>query len=157
MTKITLIVVGKTNQKYVEEVVLEYAGRLKHYVSFEIVTIPELKDTKSIPLAVQKQKEGELILKKLQNTDEVILLDDKGKEFTSMEFAAFIEKKSMLNKQIVFVIGGAFGFSPEVYKRANDKISFSRMTFSHQIIRIIFAEQLYRAFTILRGEGYHHE
>jgi 23S rRNA (pseudouridine1915-N3)-methyltransferase len=157
MAKIALLTVGKTTQKYVEEAVVEYTNRLKHYVAFEIVTIPELKDIKNVPVAIQKQKEGELILKKLQDSDEVILLDDKGNEFTSIEYANFIEKKLGNNKRIVFIIGGPFGFSPEVYARANGKISFSRMTFSHQIIRAIFAEQLYRAFTIIKGENYHHE
>lgn len=157
MAKICLIAVGKTTQKYVDEAVLEYSKRLKHYVSFEIIYIPELKDTKNVPVVVQKQKEGDFILKKIEANDEVILLDDKGIEFTSMEYAQFIEKKMVANKRIVFVIGGPFGFSDEVYTRANSKISFSRMTFSHQIIRAIFAEQLYRAFTILKGENYHHE
>ena len=151
MTKIVLLTVGKTTQKYVEEAVMEYSNRLKFYIPFEIITIPELKDIKNVPVAVQKQKEGDLILKKLQNTDDVILLDDKGKEFSSIEYANFIEKKLMNNKRIVFIIGGPFGFSPEVYNRADSKISFSRMTFSHQIIRAIFAEQLYRAFTIIKG------
>lgn len=157
MAKICLIAVGKTTQKYIDEAVHEYCKRLKHYVSFEIVYIPELKDTKNVPMVVQKQKEGDFILKKIEANDEVILLDDKGIEFTSMEYAQFIEKKMVANKRIVFVIGGPFGFSDEVYTRANSKISFSRMTFSHQIIRAIFAEQLYRAFTILKGENYHHE
>ena len=157
MTKITLITVGKTTQRYVEEAVQEYVKRLKHYVSFETLVIPELKDTKNIPVAVQKQKEGELILKKLQDADEVILLDEKGSEYTSTAFANMMEKKLSTSKRIVFVIGGPFGFSPDVYKRANAMLSFSRMTFSHQIIRIIFAEQLYRCFTIIRGEAYHHE
>ena len=156
MTKITLITVGKTTQRYVEEAVQEYIKRLKFYVSFEISVILELKDTKNIPISIQKQKEGELILKKLQDADEVILLDEKGSEYTSVEFANFMEKKLSASKRIVFVIGGPFGFSPDVYKRANAMLSFSRMTFSHQIIRIIFAEQLYRCFTIIRGESYHH-
>jgi 23S rRNA (pseudouridine1915-N3)-methyltransferase len=157
MTKIAFITVGKTTQKYIEEAVREYEKRLKFYVAFEMVFIPELKETKSIPISVQKQKEGELILKKLQPNDDVILLDDKGKEFTSLEYANFLEKKLEVNKRIVFVVGGPYGFSPEVYERANSKVSFSRMTFSHQIIRVIFAEQLYRAFTIMKGESYHHE
>ena len=157
MTKIMLITVGKTTQRYIEEAVQEYVQRLKFYVSFETLVIPELKDTKNIPIPIQKQKEGELILKKLQESDEVILLDEKGSEYTSVKFANFMEKKLSANKRIVFVIGGPFGFSPEMYNRANATLSFSKMTFSHQIIRIIFAEQLYRCFTIIRGEGYHHE
>ena len=148
---------GKTAQKYIEEAVSEYIKRLKFYVSLEIVVIPELKDTKNTPIAIQKQKEGEQILKKIQDNDDVILLDEKGREFTSTEYAAFLERRLAASKRIVFVIGGAFGFSPEMYARANDKISLSQMTFSHQIIRILFTEQLYRAFTIMKGEGYHHE
>ncbi|GHT33739.1 ribosomal RNA large subunit methyltransferase H [Bacteroidia bacterium] len=157
MAKIALITVGKTTQKYVEEAVNEYLKRLKFYVSFELIVIPELKDTKNIPLPLQKEKEGELILKKIEDNDDVILLDEKGREFTSTDFAAFVEKRLLAGKRIVFVIGGPFGFSPDIYARANAKISLSQMTFSHQIIRIIFAEQLYRAFTILKGENYHHE
>ena len=157
MTKIVLITVGKTTQRYVEEAVQEYVKRLKFYISFEISVIPELKDIKNTPISIQKQKEGELILKKLQESDEVILLDEKGNEYTSTAFAGFMEKKLSTSKRIVFVIGGPFGFSPDMYKRANTTLSFSKMTFSHQIIRIIFAEQLYRCFTIIRGESYHHE
>ncbi len=157
MTKIALILVGKTTQSYIEEAVQEYVKRLKHYVSFEIIIIPELKDTKNIPISIQKQKEGECILKKLQDNDDVILLDEKGKEFTSVLYANFIEKKLASGRRIVFVIGGPFGFSPEMYERADTKISFSQMTFSHQLIRVLFAEQLYRAFSILKGENYHHE
>lgn len=157
MTKIMLITVGKTTQQYIEDAVQEYVKRLKFYVPFEMLVIPELKDTKNIPIPIQKQKEGELILKKLQDSDEVILLDEKGSQYTSIEYANFLAKKLSANKRIVFVIGGPFGFSPEVYKRADVLISFSKMTFSHQIIRVIFAEQLYRSFTIMRGESYHHE
>ncbi|MDR1761288.1 MAG: 23S rRNA (pseudouridine(1915)-N(3))-methyltransferase RlmH [Bacteroidales bacterium] len=157
MAKIVLVMVGKTTEAYVEEAVREYVRRLAFYVSFEMLVIPELKDIKNTPVPIQKQKEGELILRKLQDADEVILLDEKGHEYTSVAYANFIEKKLAANKRIVFVIGGPFGFSPEVYKRANVMVSFSRMTFSHQIIRILFAEQLYRSFTIIRGESYHHE
>ncbi|MDR0872005.1 MAG: 23S rRNA (pseudouridine(1915)-N(3))-methyltransferase RlmH [Prevotellaceae bacterium] len=157
MAKIALITVGKTTQKYVEEAVNEYLKRLKFYVPFELIVIPELKDTKNIPVPLQKEKEGELILKKIEDNDDVILLDEKGREFTSTDFSAFVEKRLLAGKRIVFVIGGPFGFSPDIYARANAKISLSQMTFSHQIIRIIFAEQLYRAFTILKGENYHHE
>ena len=157
MAKIALIMVGKTAQKYVDEAVSEYVKRLKFYVSLEIIVIPELKDTKNTPISVQKQKEGEQVLKKIQDNDDVILLDEKGSEFTSVEYAAFLEKRLVASKRIVFVIGGAFGFSPEMYARANSKISLSQMTFSHQIIRILFTEQLYRAFTIMKGENYHHE
>ena len=154
MTKIVLIMVGKTTQKYVSEAVAEYIKRLKFYVSFDVVVVPEAK---SLPVAVQKQKEGEQILRKLQDSDHVILLDEQGLEYTSTGYAAFLEKRLAASKRIVFVIGGAFGFSPEMYARANEKISLSQMTFSHQIVRILFAEQLYRAFTIMKGEGYHHE
>lgn len=156
--RIALLVVGKTTKKYIEEATAEYLGRLKYYnVDFELMVIPELKDTKNIPVVVQKQKEGEAILKKMQTGDNVILLDEKGKEFNSVDFSAFLSKEIDKSKCIVFVIGGPFGFSPDVYARANSKISLSKMTFSHQLIRTVFAEQLYRAFTIMKGESYHHE
>jgi len=156
--KIALLVVGKTTKKFVEEATAEYTGRLKYYnVEFELIVIPELKDTKNIPVAVQKQKEGEMILKKLSSADNVILLDEKGKEFNSVDFSNYLNKEIEKSKRIVFVIGGPFGFSSDVYARADGKISLSKMTFSHQLIRAVFAEQLYRAFTIMKGESYHHE
>lgn len=135
-----------------------YCSRLRHYVPFELVEIPELKNVSALSRDQIKQREGELILKSLRQSDEVILLDEHGREFRSVEFARFLEDRmSRSGRDLVFVVGGAYGFSDEVYSRAGGKISLSRMTFSHQIVRTIFAEQLYRAFTIIKGEPYHHE
>ncbi len=156
--KIILLTVGKTNELSLKNVISDYQKRLKFYIPFEIEEIPELKNTKSLPEEVQRQKEGELIQKNLTDSDEVILLDDKGEQYTSIQFASYLEKKMVSgNKRLVFVVGGPYGFSSEIYKRANGKISLSRMTFSHQMVRLIFTEQVYRAMTILRGEPYHHE
>ena len=156
--KVALILVGKTVNKHFVELIDEYAGRVKHYIGFDIVTIPELKNTKNLSTDQQKQQEGELILKQLQAGDYVVLLDEHGKELRSVEFSAYMEQKMQtVNKRLVFVIGGPYGFSPEVYGRANEKLSLSKMTFSHQMVRLIFVEQLYRAMTIMRGEPYHHE
>jgi 23S rRNA (pseudouridine1915-N3)-methyltransferase len=156
--KIILLTVGKTNELSFKNAISDYQKRLKFYIPFEIEEIPELKNSKNIPEEVQKQKEGELILKNLTDTDDVILLDDKGEEYTSLQFASFLEKKMISgNKRLIFVAGGPYGFSKDVYRRANGKVSLSRMTFSHQMVRLIFTEQLYRAMTILRGEPYHHE
>lgn len=154
----TLLLVGKTVNKHFVELIDEYAGRVKHYIGFDIITIPELKNTKSLSADQQKQQEGELILKQMQAGDHVVLLDEHGKEFRSVEFSSYMEQKMQtVNKRLVFVIGGPYGFSPDVYAKANEKISLSKMTFSHQMVRLIFVEQLYRAMTIIRGEPYHHE
>lgn len=156
--KITLLVVGKSNHSSLIQLQDEYQNRLKHYIGFEMLTIPELKNTKSLSETEQKEKEGELILKQLEVNDELVLLDEKGKQLTSVEFSTFISKKMLSSqKRIVFVVGGPYGFSTKVYNRSNGLISLSKMTFSHQMIRVIFVEQLYRAFTILKGEPYHHE
>lgn len=156
--KVALVLVGKTVNKHFVELIDEYAGRVKHYIGFDIITIPELKNTKSLSADQQKQQEGELILKQMQAGDHVVLLDEYGKEFRSVEFSSYMEQKMQtVNKRLVFVIGGPYGFSPDVYGRANEKISMSKMTFSHQMVRLIFVEQLYRAMTIIRGEPYHHE
>lgn len=156
--KVALILVGKTVNKHFVELIDEYASRVKHYIGFDIVTIPELKNTKKLSVDQQKQQEGELILKQLQPGDHVVLLDEHGKEFRSVEFSRYMEQKvQTVSRRLVFVIGGPYGFSPDVYSYANEKISLSRMTFSHQMIRLIFVEQLYRAMTIMRGEPYHHE
>ena len=156
--KVALIIVGKTVNKHFVELIDEYAGRVKHYIGFDIITIPELKNTKSLSTDQQKQQEGELILKQMQTGDYVVLLDEHGKELRSVEFSAYMEQKMQtVNKRLVFVIGGPYGFSQEVYGRANEKLSLSKMTFSHQMVRLIFVEQLYRAMTIMRGEPYHHE
>ena len=156
--KITLLTVGRTDVRWVKEGLDIYTSRLSHYVPFQIQEIPELKNVSSFSKEQIKTKEGELILKSLKSSDEVILLDEHGREYSSMEFARIMEERiSRGSRDIVFVIGGAYGFSAEVYGRADGKISLSKMTFSHQMVRTIFAEQLYRAFTIIRGEPYHHE
>ena len=156
--KIKLILVGKTNAKYLVEGEKEYEKRLKHYTKFEEIIIPDVKQSGKLSESELKKKEGQLILAKLENSDHVILLDDKGKSYSSVEFANFLQQKMNTSlKSLVFVVGGAFGFSDELYQRANSKISLSKMTFSHQMIRLIFKEQLYRGFSILRGEKYHHE
>lgn len=168
--KITLLVVGKTTDPHIISLIEDYRKRLTHYVPFDLQVIPELKNAKSLSEAQQKQQEGELILKTVGPTAHVILLDEHGKEYRSIEFAAYLQK--LMNGQLTsplkgglgglgpgvfFVVGGPYGFSPDVYARANGKISLSQMTFSHQMIRLIFVEQIYRAMTILRGEPYHHE
>lgn len=155
--KLCLITVGKTVVPWVKEGLDDYAARLKHYIPFEIKEIPELKDTKALSESQIKEKEGALILKAAGNS-EIILLDEHGKQYRSIEFAEQIRHKlAHASKDISFVIGGAYGFSPEVYAAANGKISLSAMTFNHQMVRTVFAEQLYRAFTIIKGEPYHHE
>jgi len=155
--KITLLTVGKTDIGWVKEGLDTYLSRLKHYAPVSLQEIPELKNASSLTQAQIKEKEGQLILKAAGQAD-MILLDERGKEYRSLEFAAKLEQRiTRGGKDIVFVVGGAYGFSPEVYDAAYGKISLSRMTFSHQIVRTIFAEQLYRAFTIMKGEPYHHE
>ncbi len=156
--KITLLTVGKTDKDWVKQGIDIYVSRLKHYIPFTINEIPELKNVSALSKEQIKSREGELILKNIKPADDVILMDEHGKEYTSVDFASLLQKKiSYEGKDIVFVIGGAYGFSDEVYRRANSKISLSKMTFSHQMVRAIFTEQLYRAFTIIRGEPYHHE
>lgn len=156
--KITLLTVGKTDKDWVKQGLEIYVSRLKHYIPFAMVEIPELKNVSALSKDQIKVREGELILKNIRPTDDVVLLDEHGKEYTSVELARSIQEKiSYIGKDIVFIIGGAYGFSPDVYSRANSKISLSKMTFSHQMVRAIFAEQLYRAFTIMKGEPYHHE
>ena len=156
--KITLLTVGKTDKDWVKQAIDIYASRMKHYFPFSIVEIPELKNVSSLSQDQIKTKEGELILKNVKPADDVILLDERGREFSSMEFAKVLQDKISYNgKDIIFVIGGAYGFSDAVRQRSNSKISLSKMTFSHQMVRAIFVEQLYRAFTIMRGEPYHHE
>jgi len=155
--KITLLLVGKTTENYLNEAVSEYLKRLKRYITFELVVIPELKNTKNISCEQQKEKEGLAILSAIETSDEVILLDERGLEYSSVEFASFIEKKGLNSvKRLIFVVGGPYGFSREVYARANGQVSLSQMTFSHQMIRLFFVEQIYRAMTILKGEPYHH-
>ena len=155
--KTLLLLVGKTQNKHFVAAINDYVERLGHYMQFSPVVIPDLKNTKSLSEAQQKEREGELILKQLQPSDTVVLLDEHGKEMRSVEYASWLQRTANNARRLVFIIGGPYGFSPSVYQRANDKISLSRMTFSHQMVRLIFVEQLYRACTILRGEPYHHE
>lgn len=155
--RITLLTVGKTDVEWVRKGLELYCGRLEHYVPFSLVEIPELKKVSALTKDQIKSREGELILEKLRPGDDAVLLDEHGKEFSSMEFSSYISRKMTSGRDLVFIIGGAYGFSQAVYDRADSKISLSRMTFSHQMVRTIFTEQLYRAFTILRGEPYHHE
>lgn len=153
--KIKLIVIGKTDEKYLQEGITKYLDRLKHYVSFEIVFINDVKMGNKLNAGIQKEKEGKLFLSKIQSNDFVVLLDEKGKSLTSVEYADFLQKRMNVSHDVVFLIGGPFGFSQEIYDRANDKLSLSKMTFSHQMVRLFFVEQLYRAFTIIKGEKYH--
>jgi 23S rRNA (pseudouridine1915-N3)-methyltransferase len=155
---IKLIVIGKTKSKFLIEGENEYVKRLKHYCKFSELIIPDVKNTGKLSKKELKEKEGNLILESIKNNEYVISLDDKGLALTSVDFAEFLNKKMVSStNELVFVVGGAFGFSESVYKRANTKLSLSKMTFSHQMVRLIFKEQLYRAFTILKDEKYHHE
>lgn len=155
--KITLLVVGKTTDSHIQALLQDYQKRLGHYIPFSLTVIPELKNTKSLTSEQQKQAEGELILRNMTASTDMILLDERGKEFRSVEFADYVQKKMSSGRDLVFVVGGPYGFSEAVYQRANDQISLSQMTFSHQMVRLFFVEQIYRAMTILRGEPYHHE
>lgn len=156
--KVTLIVVGKTLEQYFVKAIQEYTDRVNHYIGFNIEVIPELRNTKSLSTDQQKEKEADLILKALQPGDVVVLLDEHGKEYRSIEFAQWMERKMhTVNKRLVFVVGGPYGFSPRVYEAAHEKLSLSKMTFSHQMIRLIFVEQIYRAMSILNNSPYHHE
>ena len=156
--KIDFLVVGKTAQSGFTEGITEYCNRIKRYIPFDMVVIPELKNTKNLSIEQQKEREGELILKSFRDGDFIVLLDEHGKEFSSMQIAEYIEKKMHTTpRRLVFVVGGPYGFAQSVYTTAHEKISLSKMTFSHQMIRLIFTEQLYRAFTILNNEPYHHE
>ena len=155
--KTILIQVGKTVNKHFIAGINDYVERINHYMPFEVVTIPELKNTKSLSEQQQKQAEGELILKQLLPSDSVVLLDEHGRQYRSIEFARWLEQKQVNARRLVFIIGGPYGFSPDVYDRANEQLSLSLMTFSHQMIRLTFTEQIYRACTIIKGEPYHHE
>jgi 23S rRNA (pseudouridine1915-N3)-methyltransferase len=156
--KITLLQTGKTTDKNVSALVDLYANRIKKYSVFEIITLPELKNTKNMPVQEQKIKEAAKIFQSIVDDDYVILLDEKGKEFRTVEFSGYLEKLFFLpKKRIVFIIGGPWGFSEDVYSRADYNFSLSKMTFPHQLVRLLFLEQLYRAFTIIKGESYHHE
>ncbi len=154
---IKLIAIGKTDNSNLQQLIADYQKRLGHYVKFEFDIILDIKNTKNLSEAKQKQKEGELILRKLQPTDHLVLLDEHGKGYSSVRFSEFLQKKMNSGiKTLVFVIGGPYGFSEAVYAKASGKLSLSAMTFSHQMIRLFFVEQLYRAYTILRNEPYHH-
>ncbi|MBI5010227.1 MAG: 23S rRNA (pseudouridine(1915)-N(3))-methyltransferase RlmH [Bacteroidia bacterium] len=156
--KIALLQTGKTTDKNISVIADLYTSRIGKYYSFETVTLPDVKNTKNMPVDEQKIKEGKKIIQNLTHEDLVILLDEKGREFTTLEFSSWLEKQFMIaRKRIVFIIGGPYGFSEEVYKRADMKISLSRLTFPHQLVRLLFLEQLYRVFTIIKGEPYHHE
>lgn len=156
--KICLLVIGKTDEEYLRHGLEIFLRRIPHYILFEMKVIPDIKNSKNLSEEQQKDKEGELILQQVLSSDEVFLLDEKGMEASSVEFARFLEKKMLSGlRRLVFVIGGPYGFSSSIYSRANGKVSLSKMTFSHQMVRLIFTEQLYRALTILKGEPYHHQ
>lgn len=155
---IKLIVLGKTDGIQLNQLIDEYRNRLKHYIKFEIETIPDIRSNKNLSEKQQKEKEGEVILNRIAPTDVLILLDENGKQHTSVEFSGYLQKKMNSGlKQLVFVVGGPYGFSEAVYQKCQGKISLSKMTFSHQMVRLFIVEQLYRAFTILRNEPYHHQ
>ena len=155
--RITLLVVGKTTDPRLQSLIEDYQKRLTHYVPFEFVVIPDIKNAKSLSEEQLKTAEGEAILARLTPSMEVILLDEHGREFRSVEYADWLRKRMGSGRDLTLVIGGAYGFSTAVYQRANGKLSLSQMTFSHQMIRLMAIEQIYRAMTILRGEPYHHE
>ena len=155
--KTQLILVGKTTNKHLATVIDDYVGRIGHYMPFSVVVVPELKNTKALSEEQQKEREGELILQKIKPTDTLVLLDERGSEFGSVAFSQWLQRKQSSARNLVFVIGGPYGFSKAVYNRADEQLSLSRMTFSHHLIRVVFAEQLYRACTIIKGEPYHHE
>ncbi|MBO5455367.1 MAG: 23S rRNA (pseudouridine(1915)-N(3))-methyltransferase RlmH [Muribaculaceae bacterium] len=156
--KIVLLAVGKTSTDYLIKGIEGFIKRINHYVPMELSIIPDLKSTKGLTEETQKVREGQAMMAALQPGDVVVLLDERGKEYTSREFASQIDRKMVQGiKRLVFVIGGPYGFSQEIYDRANEKISLSRMTFTHEMVRLFFVEQIYRAMTILRGEPYHHD
>lgn len=156
--KIKVLVLGKTDAKALEELIQKYGSRLRHYIPFSMEIIPDLKHTKNLSISLQKEKEGQLILNKINTSDRLFLLDEKGKDYNSIEFSMFLQKQMNSGlKQMVLAIGGPYGFSNAVYKSAHGKVSFSKMTFSHQMIRLFVVEQLYRGMSILKNEPYHHQ
>lgn len=156
--KITLLVVGQTHPPFLKKGIDEYIKRLKHYIPFDINIIQDIKKNRNLPEEIQKRKEGELILKYKNGFNTMVLLDESGKSFTSREFSGFLQKKMASGlKELIFVVGGPYGFSNKVYDNVNEKLSVSKMTFPHELVRLIFIEQLYRAFTIIKGEPYHHD
>ncbi len=156
--KIALLQTGKTSDKNIYELAELYIGRIKKYSVFDVITLPELRNTKHMPVPEQILKEGNRILQSLNKDDYVIILDEKGEEIRTTEFSGWLEKSLLFpRRRLVFIIGGPWGFSEDVYQRGDFRLSLSRMTFPHQLVRLLFLEQLYRAFTIIRGEPYHHE
>jgi len=156
--KIVLLSIGKTSEEYLIEGIAQYQKRLKHYTQFELIEVPNIKKAQNFSKNELMKKEGELILNKIQASDYLVLLDDKGQDFTSVKFSKKVQQWMLSGKKrLVFVIGGAYGFSDAVYQRGNEKLSLSKMTFSHQMVRLFFVEQIYRAYTILNNEPYHHE
>lgn len=156
--EIELLTVGKTTIRFVEDGIAEYSKRLKHYIPYSIKSLPDVKNASKMDQAKQKEAEGEKILDTISNSDFVVLLDERGKQYSSIEFSAFLEKQMISGRRkVVFVVGGPYGFSQPVYDRANSLLSLSKMTFNHEMVRLFFTEQIYRAMTILRGEPYHHE
>ena len=156
--KIVLLQIGKTSEKYIEEGICNFSSRIRKYSAFEICTLPDMRNTRNMPAREQKIKEAEKILKFLKNDDFLVALDENGKEFSTLEFSSWLEKALALSKKrVVFVIGGAWGLSDEVLQKADLRLSLSRLTFSHQVVRLLFLEQLYRVFSIIKGEPYHHE
>jgi len=156
--KTALLQTGKTTDRNITELFELYSGRIKKYTAFDLITIPELKNTKNMSVKEQKEKEGKKIIQSIKSDDYIVLLDERGRELRTVEFAEWIEKLSISSaKRVVFLIGGPWGFSDEVYERADAKISLSKLTFPHQLVRLLFIEQLYRAFTVIKGEPYHHD
>lgn len=156
--KITLLAIGKTGTKYLQEGIEQYTKRIGHYVPFEFKILSDVKTTKSLTVDKQKTMEGDIFMSSIMPGDVVVLLDERGKEMTSREFAGYLDRKMVtVARNLVFIIGGPYGFSKEVYDRANEKLSLSKMTFSHEMVRLFFTEQIYRAMTILKGEPYHHD
>jgi 23S rRNA (pseudouridine1915-N3)-methyltransferase len=155
--KTILLQVGKTANKHIQALLDDYQERISHYLPFELITIPELRNTKNLTPQQQKQAEGEFIMRQLQPADHVVLLDEHGLQLRSLQLAQWLERKQSTLRRLVFVIGGPYGFSPDVYQRAQEQLSLSSLTFSHQMVRLVFTEQLYRACTIIKGEPYHHE
>ncbi len=155
--KTSIIMVGKTTDKALQKMIDDYLARISHYMSVSVTVIPELKNTKSLTTQQQKDQEGDLILRIIQPSDTVVLLDERGKEMRSIEMAEWLERKCHVARRLVFVIGGPYGFSQAVYDRANEKLSLSKLTMSHQMVRLFFIEQIYRCCTIIKGEPYHHE